>query len=254
MNGGTAAPLDIAKWHVLDAGDVVSPGQRPEEVMMATLFLLTTATGLLGVVVLHPVLDVPDYLTSVFPKRSGIALGAVLLSITSFGVVFIAVLAFPVLRKLNETMAIAYLSTRIFGSVVMTFGIAAILVLIPLSEMYIEAGAPTGSPYEAIGEVLLNLKYVGLTQLSLPLLSFGGLLFCWQTLRYALVPGPILVVGFAGYGIVLVGGIASWFGVVDATPFSEASFLAIPLALFEVILLPFWLLSVGFTMPKPGSK
>lgn len=254
MNRGTAAPLDISTWHVLESDKVVSPGRRPEEVMMATLFLLTTATGLLGVVVLHPVLDVPDYLTSVFPKRSGIALGAVLLSITTIGVVFIAVLAFPILRKLNETLAIAYLTTRIFGSVVMTFGIAAILVLIPLSEMFIDAGAPSGSPYEAIGEVLLNLKFVGLTQLSLPLLSFGGLIFCWQTLRYGLVPGAILVVGFVGYGIVLVGGVASWFGLVDATPISEASFLAIPLALFEVILLPCWLLSVGFTMPEPDSK
>jgi hypothetical protein len=90
---------------------------------------------------------------------------------------------------------------------------------------------------------------LGLTNLSLPLLGLGGLLFTWMLFRYRLVPRAISVVGLLGYAVILFAGIAAWFGLVDASPGGSATFLAIPVATFEILLLPFWLFFRGFAMP-----
>jgi hypothetical protein len=60
----------------------------------------------------------------------------------------------------------------------------------------------------------------------------------------------ISVVGLIGYALVFFGSIAGWFGVIDPSPGGSAQFLALPVAAFEIILLPFWLLFRGFKIPE----
>jgi hypothetical protein len=43
------------------------------------------------------------------------------------------------------------------------------------------------------GDILKHLKALGLTELSLPLLGLGGLIFVWQLFRFRLVPRLISV-------------------------------------------------------------
>jgi hypothetical protein len=82
------------------------------------------------------------------------------------------------------------------------------------------------------------------------MLGLGGCLFTWMLFRFRLVPRVISVVGLISYALVLFGGIAGWFDLVDVSPGGSAAFLAFPIALFEIILLPFWLLFRGFKIPQ----
>ena len=68
--------------------------------------------------------------------------------------------------------------------------------------------------------------------------------------RYRLVPRVISVVGLIGYALVFLGSIAGWFDLIDVSPGGSAQFLALPVAAFEIILLPFWLLFRGFKTPE----
>ncbi len=68
--------------------------------------------------------------------------------------------------------------------------------------------------------------------------------------RFRLVPRVISVVGLIGYALVLFGGIAGWFDLVETAPGGSGTLLALPVALFEIILLPFWPLFRGFTTPE----
>ena len=43
---------------------------------------------------------------------------------------------------------------------------------------------------------------------------------------------------------------ADWFDLIDVSPGGSAQFLALPVAVFEIILLPFWLLFRGFKTPE----
>jgi len=232
---------------------IVGASQRWAEILIATLFLVTGATSIFGeFFVLNPILNASDYLARVFPNKGAVELGSLLWSINNIGIVFIAVFAFRLLRKRNEALAVGYLASRIIEGTIMMLGIAATLLLIPLSQEFLKAGAPHGSWFLSLGDVLKHARFLGLSQLSLPLLGLGGSLFTWMLFRYRLVPRFISVVGLIGYALVLFGSIAGWFDLINVSPGGSGAgaVLALPVAVFEIILLPFWLLFKGFKIPE----
>ena len=231
----------------------VDASQRRAEIVIAALFLLTAAASIFGAFALEPGLYAADYLSKIFPNKATVVSNALLWSFTNLGTAFIAVFAYPVLRRLDEALATGYLASRIIEGAVMMAGIVAALLLIPVSQQFLAAGAPQGSWFQTLGAVLLQAKLLGLTLLSLPLLGLGGLLFTWLLFRFRLVPRVIAVVGLIGYGLMIPAGIAGWFGLVDPSPTGNVAFLALPVAVFEIILLPFWLLFRGFQMPETKS-
>jgi hypothetical protein len=52
--------------------------------------------------------------------------------------------------------------------------------LIPLSQEFLQAGAPQSSWFLALGNVLKQAKFLGLSAVSLPILGLGGSLFTWM--------------------------------------------------------------------------
>ena len=228
----------------------VDAAQRRAEIVVATLFLVTAAASIPAAFLLDPILNAPDYLARVFPNKGAVELAALLWSINNIGIVFIAVFAFGLLRKLDEALAVGYLACRIIEGTIQMIGIITTFLLIPLSQEYITAGSPQSSWFVSIGDVLKHARFLALTQVSLPILGLGGLLFTWMLFRFKLVPQYISVVGLIGYAVVFLAGIAGWFGLVDVAPGGNGTPLAVPVAVWEIILLPFWLFSRGFRMPK----
>ena len=228
---------------------IVSASQRRAEIVIAILFLGTAAVSIPTAFILDPILNASDYLAGVSSHKAAVELGSLLWSINNIGIVFIAVFAFGVLRKLDEALAVGYLASRIIEGTIMMVGITATFLLIPLSREFLKAGAPQGSWFLSVGDILKRARSLGLTGLSLPMLGLGGSLFTWMLFRFRLVPRLISVVGLIGYALVFLGSIAGWFDLVDVSPSGNAAPLAVPVALFEIILLPFWLLFKGFTTP-----
>src|SRR5258708_22404696 len=229
---------------------IVSANQRRAEIVIAALFLVTAAASIPGAFILDSILNASNYLAQVFPNKGAVELGALMWSINNIGIVFIAVFAFGLLRKLDEALAVGYLASRIIEGAIMMVGVAATLLLIPLSQEILQAGAPQGSWFLTLGDVLQQAKFLGLTGLSLPMLGLGGLLFTWMLFRFRLVPRGISVVGLIGYAVVLFGSIAGWFGLIDVAPGGNGTIFALPVATFVLILLPFSLLFRGFKTPE----
>jgi hypothetical protein len=233
---------------------IVSANQRRAEIVIAALFLVTAAASIPGAFVLDSILNASNYLAQIFPNKGAIELGVLMWSINNIGIVFIAVFAFGVLRKSDEALAVGYLASRIIEGTIMMVGIAATLLLIPLSQEFLQAGAPQGSWFLTLGDILKQAKFFGLTGLSLPILGLGGLLFTWMLFRFRLVPRGISVVGLIGYAVVLLGSIAGWFGLIDVAPGGNGTIFALPVATFEIILLPFWLLFRGFKTQEDPER
>ena len=231
---------------------VVTTDQRRAEIVIAVLFLITAAASIAGGLLYEPILATPDYLAGVFLNKPAVALGALLMSINNIGIVFIAVFAFPLLRTCDETLATGYLAVRIIEGTLMMVGIAAVLILIPLSDAFAISGAQ-GSGLVAIGDVLIQLRVVALTTFSLVLLGLGGLIFCWLLYRFQLVHRLIVVVGLIGYALIFGVGLATWFDIIDMSGAGWETFLAAPVALFEIVLMPAWLFFRGFKVTAPRS-
>src|SRR5438128_667303 len=121
---------------------IVGASQRRAEIVIAALFVLTAATSIPGAFALDPMLNAPGYLAWIFPNKAAVVLDALLWSFNNIGIVFIAVFAFPLLRKLDEALAVGYLASRIIEGTIMMVGIVATLLLIPLSQEFLKAGAP----------------------------------------------------------------------------------------------------------------
>jgi Domain of unknown function (DUF4386) len=244
-NGHATATVQTAK-----SKRTVDASQRRAEIVIAALFLLTALAAFPAAFALDPMLNAPDYLARIYPNRAALVLDALLWSINNIGIVFIAVFALPLLRKLDEALAVGYLASRIIEGTIMMVGIVATLLLIPLSQQFLEAGAPQNSWFQTLGDVLKQAKFLGLTGISLPLLGLGGCLFTWLLFRFRLVPRLIAVWGLIGYALIFVASFAGWFGLIDVSPGGNVPLLAIPVASFEIILLPIWLLFRGFKMPE----
>ena len=226
---------------------IVDAKQRRAEIMVATLFLVTAAASIAAGFLLEPILTAPNYLAGISPNTAAVAWGALLWSINNIGIVFIAVFMYPLLWKLDENAAVGYLAVRIIEGTLMMVGVMVTLMLIPLSAEFINAGAPLSSWYLTLGNSLVQVT--GLNKIGLPLLGLSGLIFTWMLVRHKMVPRVISVVGLVGYALSLFGGLAVWFGLIDPTA-ALGTVINVPVAVFEIILLPFWLFFRGFKMPE----
>lgn len=227
----------------------VSPSQRRAEIVIATLFLLTAATSIAGGSLLDPRLNAPDYLAWIFPNKTAVQLDALLITINDIGIIFIAVFAFPLLRKLDEALAVGYLATRIVEGTLLMLGVVATMLLIPLSQQYLAAGTAQNPSLVSVADTLKHLKSFSQDQL-LFLLGLGGCFFTWGLFRFQVVPRWMSGFGLFGYVLIFLAGIGTWFDQLSGSLGGSVMLLALPVAFWEIILFPFWLFFRGFKMPE----
>lgn len=233
---------------------VVSPNQRRAEIVIASLFLLTAAVSIAGGSLLDPQLASPDYLAWVFANKGAVQLDALLIAINNIGILFIAAFAFPLLRNLDGALAASYLATRIVESTLMMLSIVAILLLIPLSQAFLAAGATQNPSLVAIGDMIKEMKSIVQFKVATSLLGLGGCFFTWALFRFRLLPRWLAGFGLFGYVLAFLAGIGSWFDLVNFSSIGGSGMLlSLPVAFWEIILMPFWLFAKGFAMPEnPG--
>ncbi len=191
-----------------------------------------------GSVLVNSVVDGPEFLAGVGSKQTTLALGAFLMIATTAADIGKAVFFFPVLERHGKRTAVAYLATMIFEMAVMTVGVLAVLMVIPLAE-HASTGALDHGTAQALGSIAVDANQTAyqIGQLSL---AFGALFLAALLFRTRLVPRWLASLGLIGYATHLTGAAAEIFGV----PIGLV--LLIPGATFE-LLLPAWLLTRGFT-------
>jgi len=228
---------------------------RRTEILVASLWIVTAIGAIAGAVLINPVINAPDYLTTVFPKSVTVVTGMLLWLVNNIGIVLIGLLMFPILKKQNESMALGYLSMRMFEALLMTVGVAFAVLLIPLSQAFIKAGATDVTTYQAIGSILKQVESLFLNLMQLLFLGLGGLILTTMLYQTKLVPRWLSVIGIIGYALLLPAFVLTLFGVFDPTPGSGGlgSLLALPVAVWEIILMPTWLFTKGFNVSAVAS-
>ena len=175
------------------------------------LFILTFITSIGAVIAYGPVLSDPNYVTGA-GADSRVFLGAfleLLLIITNIGC---AVVLFPLLKRQNEALALAYVAARI---VECTFILVGLLSRAGHRDAAPEgAGADAGS-LVAIGTSLLAIH--DWTFLLGPGFADGvgtGLILGWLMYRSGLVSRRMALFGVIGGPLLAASGIAVLLGVI----------------------------------------
>jgi hypothetical protein len=81
----------------------------------------------------------------------------------------------------------------------------------------------------------------------------AGVILSYLLFTARLVPRPIATLGFIGYSLLLLGVPLDFAGLIDMNEGMGLA-LIVPGALFEVIVLPIWLMARGFNPPEVRSS
>lgn len=153
------------------------------------------------------------------PNRAELTVGVLLMMFSGLAIAAIGVLLYQVLKVENKRLAVWIAIVRSIECVVaIVFGIHLMTNLQPVPNhllwVYILAGTA--------GVILSYLLYTS-----------------------RIVPRPIAALGFVGYSLLLVGVPLDFAGIFDMNR-GMGQALFIPGALFEVVVLPIWLITKGF--------
>jgi len=213
--------------------------------IVGALYITGTVAGILSIVFRGPVGDVEDYLVSVSTNEAGLMVGAFFVATMGLALAMIPVVMFPILRRHNEALALGYV---VFRGGLETVGYLAVaatwLLMVPLSQVYVQAGASDAASFQALGTLLLETDDVVGGSLMTIVFSLGSLIFNYLLYRTRLVPRWLSGWGLIAGVLYLASGLLAMFDIVDPLA-TIYVLLNLPKALQEMVL-AVWLIIRGF--------
>lgn len=219
--------------------------------IVGVLYIIGTVAGSLGLVFGESI-DDPDYLAKVSANGNQVILGALLILVMGLALAMVPVFMFPILRKQHETLALGYVVFR--GALEAVTYLALVIVwllLLTLSQEYVDAGAPDDSFFQPWGASLLEADdWIGeITAIVFPL---GALMFYYMLYRTTLIPRWL-----SGWGLITavpywVSAFLAMFAVIEPFSATEAV-LRLPLGVQEMVM-AVWLIVKGFGPPTMISS
>jgi Domain of unknown function (DUF4386) len=217
--------------------------QRKTAIVVGVLYFVGTVAGILSLVFTGPIQSSQDYLVSLPGHEHQLIVGAFFVLVMGLALAMVPVMMFPILKKYNEALALGYVVFR--GGLEAVSYLAIViswLLLLPLRQVYLQAGVSGASQFQALGSFLLAAKEIG--YLTTIVFCLGALMFYTLLYQSRLVPRWL-----SGWGLMatlpylLTGLLAMFAALTPLSPLYIASKL--PLALQEMVL-AVWLIVKGF--------
>lgn len=207
--------------------------------LVGALFIIDLVVNAIGSTLIEGLLVGDDYLTTLSANQDRVMTGVLLETVCAISLLAIGILMYPVLKTVNGTVALGYLSIRIVETVIAVSFVVSHLMLFALGQDYVAEGAPDGSFHRTLGVLLIDghdFSY----QVYLIFYGLGSLLLFGALLQSRLVPRPISVWGLIGVVVALTGLIAEMYGSSVGM-----EVYAMPLGLCQVSL-AIWMIVKGF--------
>ncbi|MBG6057277.1 hypothetical protein IWX89_000708 [Cryobacterium sp. MP_M3] len=208
------------------------------------LYIVGTVAGVLSkVAAIAPVSVADDRLAASAEHPGAVVTCALLVLVMGLSLAFVPVVLFPVLRRVDEVLAIGYLVIR--GAVETTcyvLSAISLLLLLPLGEV-MSAGPGTASPVGVrLGSLLLDHADVG--AVTALVFCLGGVMFYLLLYRSRIVPRWIAIWGLAAIPFYVAAYVLAMYGVIG-TDSTAQTLLYVPLAVQEMVL-AVWMIARGF--------
>ena len=189
---------------------------NPQTIARVTgvLFLITFVTSIPAYFFYVPVLDDPRYVVGAGADTS-VSFGAFLELMLIIANIGTAVVLYPVVKRVNEILALGYVTARIVECAFIAVGILSLLTVVTLRQGAAVAGADGGS-LVAVGESLVALH--NWTRQLGPGFVVGvgnGLMLGYLMYRSRLMPRGLAVLGLIGGPLIIVTGVAVLLGVLE---------------------------------------
>lgn len=187
---------------------------------VGVLFIIGTVAGILSVVVTSSLLDGPDYLAKVAANESRIIWGALLVLLMNIALAMIPALLFPILKRLNEPLAVGYVIFRGALETLMGTGIVVCwLLLLVVARQAAALGAAATAQTQGLGQLqglgLLLIKAHDpiMSNVMSIFFSLGALMLYYLLYQAQLIPRWISVWGLVAGVLTLVPSLTALFGI-----------------------------------------
>ena len=218
---------------------------RRTERIAGALFILATVSSALGFILLEPILDDADILSSIAANETTVMIGAFLLLIDAIAVVAIPALLYPTFKKHNATLARLYPGSRVVESVVLVTGVIGLLAAVSLSRDYVEGSADAAS-HRIAGDALIAVYDWGVLLGVMLFFALAGLLLNYLLLRARLVPSWLAIWGLIGIALLFIEGSFEAFDV------DNLAIMSLPFAIQEMVF-AVWLIVKGLNDSRSVS-
>jgi hypothetical protein len=214
---------------------------------MGAWFLATFVFSIPAFWFYDPVMKHVNYIVG-SGQDTRIAVGAVLEIFLAISGIATAVVIFPIVKRVSESIALGYIASRTVESILILVGVLSLMSVVALRQDLAAAGSSNGTSI-AVASSLLALH--DQTALLGPQLCAGlgnGILLGYLMWVSRLLPRPMVMFGLIGGPLAFLGGIGVLLGAWD-----NPSGALIALTVLEVIWefsLSVWLLIKGFR-PSP---
>jgi len=213
------------------------------------LFIVATLAGLVGSSLTGSIVNAPDYLIQIAANKNLIVMGALLTFVAAAGSAGIAIALYPIIKKYNEGLALGSVAFRLIEAVFYLIGALGLLSLISLSQEYVSAGLQNISTFQILGTLISALRVWSGFVLGVIAFCIGGGMYYYVLYQSKLIPRWLSAWGLAGLALLFSMTLLIAFGEKISGPSGMLVFLAIPLALQEIVL-GVWLIVKGFNSLK----
>ena len=214
--------------------------------IVGILFIIGTVAGVSSFVG-APSLDDPDYLVNIAANGNLTIVGALCVLIMGIALAPVPALLFPILKKVDESLALGYVVFRILEVVTYIITIISWLTLLTLSQEYVLSGAGSASYYHTLGALLFAVGS-WIDPVLVIIFSLSALILNYLLYKSILVPRWLSGWGFVGGLLHLVEGMLNLFGMLPGMPWGVLFFT--PIALQEMVY-AIWLIVKGFNPTAP---
>jgi hypothetical protein len=216
---------------------------RSTAVTAGVFFLLTEVGAIVGALLYSPVLTDIGYITGPGADTRILSGGLfeLLLVIAAVGT---AVTLYPILKRQNEGLALAFLAARLLEAAVILVGTLSLLTIVTLRRQFAAGAGADPEVLSTIGSSLVALREW--TYQFGPNFALGAASLSLAALMYSsgLVPRPIAILGLAGGAMISLSAVAVMFGAYGQ--FSPLGLIvAFPVFAWELSL-ALWLIIKGF--------
>ncbi len=202
-------------------------------------FIISYLGLILGAFVSVSILE-GDYLALAYPNAIQLGIGMLLESLNGIAVIGIAVMLYPILKRYNEGIALAYLGFRGVEGFLSILGSTKAIALVDLSYEYIQAGSPIDSYFETLGALVLADRHWHMEMLTL-FFILGAFIFYYILYRTEILPRYISVWGLVAVVLITVLNVILYLGF---NPGLVLIVFALPIIANEIFL-AIWLIIKG---------
>jgi Domain of unknown function (DUF4386) len=167
-------------------------------------FILTFVTSIPGAILYTDLLEDPNFVVN-GGGDTAIRLGALLEIGLAISGIATAVVLFPILKRVSESISLGYVATRIIESAMILVGAMSLLSVVTLQDDFAASTGADGGLYVGLGKSMVALH--DWTFPFGPAFCAGlgnGILLGYLMYRSELVPRPMVMLGMVAGSLALV--------------------------------------------------